>query len=88
MCTSVYAAWNLSLIVILTSPIMSSAASGYEYEEQHVHRVYDQIAHHFSSTRYKVRVERKEKPDCAHKLLLISNHRSSRGPLWTVFFVS
>ena len=26
------------------------------YEEQHVHRVYEEIASHFSSTRYKVRV--------------------------------
>lgn len=26
-----------------------------KYEEQHVHAVYDQIASHFSSTRYKVR---------------------------------
>ena len=25
------------------------------YERQHVHEVYDQIAPHFSSTRYKVR---------------------------------
>jgi hypothetical protein len=24
------------------------------YEEEHVHVVYQQIAHHFSSTRYKV----------------------------------
>ncbi|PGG97849.1 hypothetical protein AJ80_09630 [Polytolypa hystricis UAMH7299] len=26
---------------------------GGDYEEQHVHKVYEQIAHHFSSTRYK-----------------------------------
>lgn len=26
------------------------------YEDQHVHAVYDQIASHFSATRYKVRV--------------------------------
>jgi hypothetical protein len=26
------------------------------YEAKHVHQVYDQIASHFSSTRYKVRV--------------------------------
>lgn len=25
------------------------------YEEQHVHAIYDKIAPHFSSTRYKVR---------------------------------
>lgn len=25
-----------------------------EYEKQHVHQVYEQIAGHFSSTRYKV----------------------------------
>jgi hypothetical protein len=35
---------------------MSRSATGEEqdYEEQHVHRVYEQIAGHFSSTRYKV----------------------------------
>ena len=27
---------------------------GARYEEQHVHSVYEQIASHFSSTRYKV----------------------------------
>ena len=27
---------------------------GEGYEEQHVHEVYEQIASHFSSTRYKV----------------------------------
>lgn len=33
---------------------MSAAGEENEYEEQHVHRVYEQIASHFSSTRYKV----------------------------------
>ena len=28
-----------------------------KYEDEHVHAVYDQIAPHFSSTRYKVRLE-------------------------------
>lgn len=32
---------------------MSAAGEENEYEEQHVHRVYEQIASHFSSTRYK-----------------------------------
>jgi tRNA (uracil-5-)-methyltransferase TRM9 len=27
---------------------------GEDYEEQHVHSVYEEIAPHFSSTRYKV----------------------------------
>jgi tRNA (uracil-5-)-methyltransferase TRM9 len=27
---------------------------GTSYEEEHVHEVYEQIASHFSSTRYKV----------------------------------
>lgn len=30
------------------------AATREAYEEEHVHQVYSQIAHHFSSTRYKV----------------------------------
>ncbi len=29
-------------------------AKGETYEEEHVHGVYEQIASHFSSTRYKV----------------------------------
>lgn len=33
------------------------------YEDTHVHAVYDQIAPHFSSTRYKVRsASRRHKP--------------------------
>lgn len=31
-----------------------SEAAGTSYEEEHVHEVYEQIASHFSSTRYKV----------------------------------
>jgi len=31
-----------------------SDAAGTIYEEEHVHEVYEQIASHFSSTRYKV----------------------------------
>ncbi len=31
-----------------------SMPSGGVYEEEHVHKVYQQIASHFSSTRYKV----------------------------------
>jgi tRNA (uracil-5-)-methyltransferase TRM9 len=31
-----------------------SDPQGAAYEEQHVHTVYEQIASHFSSTRYKV----------------------------------
>lgn len=33
---------------------MSQEAIGEAYEEEHVHTVYEQIASHFSSTRYKV----------------------------------
>jgi hypothetical protein len=36
--------------------IMSTEATGEAYEEEHVHTVYEQIASHFSSTRYKVRM--------------------------------
>jgi len=32
----------------------NTADRGEDYEEQHVHTVYEQIASHFSSTRYKV----------------------------------
>lgn len=32
-------------------------ANGEAYEEEHVHEVYEQIASHFSSTRYKVRLD-------------------------------
>lgn len=34
---------------------MSRAEESTAYEEEHVHEVYEQIASHFSSTRYKVR---------------------------------
>lgn len=34
---------------------MSTEPTGEAYEEEHVHTVYEQIASHFSSTRYKVR---------------------------------
>lgn len=33
-----------------------SDAAGTSYEEEHVHEVYEQIASHFSSTRYKVSI--------------------------------
>ena len=33
---------------------MASDVGGTAYEEEHVHTVYEQIASHFSSTRYKV----------------------------------
>ncbi|KAI9716547.1 MAG: hypothetical protein M1812_005278 [Candelaria pacifica] len=35
------------------SSIPSIQSQGQDYEEQHVHQVYEQIASHFSSTRYK-----------------------------------
>jgi hypothetical protein len=37
-----------------TGAVMSVQATGEAYEEEHVHTVYEQIASHFSSTRYKV----------------------------------
>lgn len=38
-----------------TSQVMTETSShGEDYEQEHVHDVYDQIATHFSSTRYKV----------------------------------
>jgi len=37
------------------SAAMSEQPTGEAYEEEHVHTVYEQIASHFSSTRYKVR---------------------------------
>ena len=39
------------------SAVMSTEATGEAYEEEHVHTVYEQIASHFSSTRYKVRLK-------------------------------
>lgn len=48
----------------LPPPIFSTMAEsdtqGADYEEQHVHSVYEQIASHFSSTRYKVCVAPKK----------------------------
>ncbi|KAK2755676.1 tRNA methyltransferase, has a role in tRNA modification [Arachnomyces sp. PD_36] len=34
-------------------PTQEEVVTGEAYEEEHVHQVYSQIAHHFSSTRYK-----------------------------------
>ena len=39
----------------VTPYIVSSELSPEEQEEEYVHKVYDQIAPHFSQTRYKVR---------------------------------
>lgn len=58
---------------------MSSHAD--EYEEQNVHEVYQNIAQHFSATRYKVAL-------CPHHCdfrlinLLDINCLTSHGPLW------
>jgi len=43
-----------------------------EYEEQHVHAVYDQIASHFSSTRYKARKSSLEETDSPLLILLLA----------------
>lgn len=37
-----------------------------EYEDQHVHQVYEQIASHFSATRYKVGLQAWEQPISLH----------------------
>jgi hypothetical protein len=37
---------------VVPAPEMKDSAA--KYEEEHVHAVYDEIASHFSSTRYKV----------------------------------
>lgn len=39
---------------IIDTVMAESDAAGTSYEEEHVHEVYEQIASHFSSTRYKV----------------------------------
>lgn len=36
----------------MANPILQTESE--EYEDQHVHQVYEQIASHFSATRYKV----------------------------------
>lgn len=52
---------------------LASEQDSRAYEEEHVHSVYQQIATHFSSTRYKV----SDIGIC----LEISTHYDSRGPL-------
>lgn len=44
--------WQLGCSTLLMA---QGDSRGENYEEQHVHTVYEQIASHFSSTRYKVR---------------------------------
>lgn len=39
---------------VASKDMAESDAAGTSYEEEHVHEVYEQIASHFSSTRYKV----------------------------------
>lgn len=34
--------------------VLPEESRGSDYESQHVHEVYEQIASHFSATRYKV----------------------------------
>ena len=51
----------------------SQTDHGEGYEEEHVHAVYEQIASHFSSTRYKVLLT-----SCSQGTQLIS---LSHGPL-------
>ncbi len=40
----------------VTMTTITADQNPHEYEKEHVHEVYEQIASHFSSTRYKVRV--------------------------------
>lgn len=52
-----------------TSPaILASANEADSYEEKNVHEVYQQIAQHFSSTRYKVSLSHLELIDIASYL--------------------
>ena len=53
------------------------------HEDTHVHQVYDQIASHFSSTRYKVRSQRRRPPFASCEL----THRQP-WPLVTRFLSS
>lgn len=44
----------------MEKPILQTESE--EYENQHVHQVYEQIASHFSATRYKVGLPVSEQP--------------------------
>ena len=48
-----------------------------EYEEKNVHEVYQQIANHFSATRYKVGA-----PPRPFSLPGFADHVGSHGQLW------
>lgn len=50
-----------------------------EYEDQHVHQVYEQIASHFSSTRYKVGLPVSGQPISLD--IHVANLSCSPGPL-------
>jgi hypothetical protein len=52
---------------------MSEQPTGEAYEEEHVHTVYEQIASHFSSTRYKVRSDNISTAINSNECMLISN---------------
>jgi hypothetical protein len=57
-----------------TAGATAAATPGQEaYEEEHVHSVYEQIASHFSSTRYKVGI--------LHTSILIHQSHSSPFPI-------
>ena len=45
---------------------MTTNESGVEFEAKHVHEVYDEIAEHFSDTRYKVRLTHIRKVCTSH----------------------
>jgi hypothetical protein len=49
---------------------MSAKPTGEAYEEEHVHTVYEQIASHFSSTRYKVRRTHISAATSNHRMLI------------------
>ena len=56
---------HLSLYQMASRPIIATAVIAGDaqvHEDTRVHRVYDQIASHFSSTRYNVRSRRRRPP--------------------------
>jgi hypothetical protein len=48
----------------------------HNYEEKHVHAVYDEIASHFSSTRYKVSSDNAFSLITTTPFLAVAHHRS------------
>lgn len=57
-----------------------------DFEDEHVHHVYEKIAYHFSSTRYKVRtrarncIEDRRSSNCLLVLTDLLSELASLGP--------